>query len=905
MSVTVEVFAAENELPDSIPTTLQSASELDYPPLATVTPQGTADGYSVELLRATVRAMGHNVTFKVGPWHRIKQQLADGKLDVLPLVGRTPEREPIYDFTFPYFSLHGIVMVRKNDTRIHSVTDLRGKTVVVMRGDNAEEFVRRKAITDSIVTTDTVEQALTQLSQGQYDAVVVTHLVGLRLTRQLALNNRIRPVANLELYRQDFSFAVREGNKELLAFLNEGLALVMADGIQYRLAQKWMPDTVPQPNYWRPVLLSVLLSALVIGSLAWLWLRSLQKMVGLRTRELKESRERLALAVEASSLGIWDINLKTGAAHYTDYLCTMLGYDSNELLPRWEEWQAIIHPDDLPPLLKQLDDCKHNPKDSYLMTIRLRAKDGSWRWIESRGRAIKHYGDKWLRITGTLLDITERRKVEEELVLYKEHLEEEVQQRTVDLVLARDAAEAANIAKSTFIATMSHELRTPLNAILGFSELMTQNVNTTASQKETLNIINRSGEHLLSMINAVLDISKIEAGRLELTIQAFDLIKLLHEIGDMVKVRAAHKQLSFRLEIASDMPRYIKADAGKLRQVLINLLGNAIKFTQQGGVILRVNTQLPSPAAMTLLAIDVVDSGIGIPADQQAALFKPFSQLAQKNLQIEGTGLGLAISKSLVELMGGRINVNSIFRVGSTFKIELPVPVASVDDLTVEESGYQVRSIAPNQPAWRLLVVDDNPDNRLLLVTLLTSVGFTVREVENGQEALSLFKQWQPDLIWMDMRMPVMDGYEAARRIRQLPGGDTVKIIAITASAFIEQHESIIKAGCDAIVHKPFHAPEIFAVLTRYLGTEFIYRQAPAVLSSEFAETTDEMLAVLPVELKRQLHQAAMSLDIEETAAVIVQIRQIAPTLADGLQQLAQAYQFEQIIQLTEASDGY
>ena len=495
--------------------------------------------------------------------------------------------------------------------------------------------------------------------------------------------------------------------------------------------------------------------------------------------------------------------------------------------------------------------------------------------------------------------INKQQLAEQQLIRFKGHLEEEVELRTAELVLARNSAEAANIAKSTFIATMSHELRTPLNAILGFSELMSLDENVTAAQKKTLSVINQSGAHLLSMINDVLDISKIEAGRLELDIQAFDLINLLRDIGGMINVRAVNKQLGFSLEIASDVPQYIQADGGKLRQVLINLLGNAVKFTQQGGIILRAHAQSLPSAAMMTLNIEVIDSGVGIASDQQPALFKPFVQVTQKNSDVKGTGLGLAISKSLVELMGGTIGATSVLDVGSTFKVELPVAIAIADDITVEEQYRPVKSLAPDQPQWRLLVVDDNSDNRLLLVTLLTEAGFQVREAENGQEAVSEFEQWQPHLIWMDMRMPVMDGYEATAKIRQLECGHDVKIIALTASAFNEQRGSIISAGCDAVLVKPFHIPEIFAALTKNLGAKFIYRDNPPTLPP-IQTVTIEMLAKLPPGLRQQLHEAALTLDTEEADTVIAQIRPLAPDVADALHELIQHYQFDQIIHLTE-----
>ncbi len=501
-------------------------------------------------------------------------------------------------------------------------------------------------------------------------------------------------------------------------------------------------------------------------------------------------------------------------------------------------------------------------------------------------------------------EIDKRRTLTNELTKTAVELEKHQQslEKTIqELSVTKEAAEAANIAKSTFIATMSHELRTPLNAILGFSELMSLDKNATTKQKETLAIINRSGAHLLSMINDVLDISKIEAGRLELDIQPIDMIKLLQDIGEMINGRLLNKPLNFKLEIAENMPPFVNADSGKLRQVIINLLGNAIKFTKQGTVILRACSQ-PS-STINVLILEVMDSGIGISDDEQTQLFKPFVQLTQET-DAKGTGLGLAISKTLIELMGGTISVNSVLGEGSTFRIELPVTLANADEIMTETNYRMVKSLVPNQPIWRLLIVDDNADNRLLLVTALKNLGFEVYEAENGQTAIEAFKSWQPHLIWMDMQMPMMNGYEATTKIRQLEGGDTVKIIALTASVFVNQHKNIIDAGCDTVMHKPFHIQEIFAALTKYLGVEFLFqeeRRETARLPA--SKITPEMIAILSSTLRQQLFQAALELDTEEIDAIIEQIRPAEPDIATSLDAMVKNFQFEQILELVAVTE--
>lgn len=486
---------------------------------------------------------------------------------------------------------------------------------------------------------------------------------------------------------------------------------------------------------------------------------------------------------------------------------------------------------------------------------------------------------------------------------YKDELKQQVQDRTKQLNNVKEAAEAANRAKSVFLANMSHELRTPLNAILGFSEMLGYDPDATASQQEKLAIINRSGGHLLSMINDVLDLSKIEAGRVELEPEAFDLPLMLEDIGHMFQQRTETAGLHFNLDLDPLMPRYIKTDVGKLRQILINLLGNAVKFTHQGTVSLCARAQSTADdPTMCMLQLEIKDSGPGIAQQQLQSIFQPFVQAGGSKSNIKGTGLGLAISKSFVDLMGGDISVESEPGKGSLFCINLPVALAESAKTTGTEAARPVvLGLETGQPDWRILVVEDSQENRLLLSSLLVEAGFDTKDAENGKQAIDLFQQWQPHFIWMDMSMPVMDGYEATARIRQLPGGDAVKIVAITASAFKEQRQKILESGCNDVTHKPFQAHEIFDMMSELLGVSYIYEEkveaAPATV------LTAEMMTNLSADLKQELKKVTLSLDNSEIIPMIDRIRTDHPEIADGLLLLIDGYRHDLILELLEDTE--
>ncbi|NUQ80672.1 MAG: PAS domain S-box protein [Bacteroidetes bacterium] len=444
--------------------------------------------------------------------------------------------------------------------------------------------------------------------------------------------------------------------------------------------------------------------------------------------------------------------------------------------------------------------------------------------------------DDGLQIASAIRDISQRKEADSQL-----HQ-------------AMDEAKSANRAKSEFLANMSHELRTPLNAILGYSQILQKDRNLNSQQRDGIDIIRKSGEHLLTLINDILDLSKIESGYMELHEFDFDFGEFLEAVADVARIRCREKGISFLFEKLSDLPKAVHSDEKKLRQVLFNLLSNAVKFTDEGGVAFKVGYHEGK------IRFQVEDTGVGIPADRMGELFLPFHQVGDKVRHVEGTGLGLAISQRLSVMLGGEIQVRSSLGSGSTFWVELDLkPVTGFTARTSVDENHIIGYLGERK---RVLIVDDKWENRSVLVHMLSPIGFDIQEAKDGLECLNKCVSYRPDIIFIDLRMPKMDGFEVTRRIRKTRNMQDVVIIAVSASVFEHNREDSLMAGCDEFVAKPFQMSRILGVIQDHLGMEWIYENQTVNGYSEVS--SGEHLAIhLPENLAGPLLDLARMGDVE------------------------------------------
>lgn len=608
---------------------------------------------------------------------------------------------------------------------------------------------------------------------------------------------------------------------------------------------------------------------------------NLENVIVNRTNELKVSEQRLSLALETTNTGLWEWNIKTGKTYFNNVWYYMLGYVPGDFPASYESWRNLLHPDDRDETEKLVKQSIEN-EVNFETEFRIKTKNGDWKWILAKGSlAEKDKNGKALCYIGIHVDITERKNVE------------------FDLKKAKEEAERANHSKEQFLSNMSHELRTPLNAILGFSNILTKSKNIDKNEKEFTKIIYSSGQHLLSLINDILDMSRIKIGKVKINPHTFNILDMLHDIETIFILRLKQIKLNLNFKIDKKVPKFITTDQRMLRQILINILDNAVKFTKEGGIFVSITIEKKNDNNILLVKIE--DTGRGISKDDLVKIFNAFETFSKKDESNSGTGLGLTISKQFAKILGGDLIAKSVVHKGTTFELTIPILEENIEPVNINNEFKKSISRIKGVKKPKILIVDDVESNRELLVQMLRSWECTAKAVKDGDSAVALYKKFKPDLIFMDLLMPKRNGFEMLKEINKIAKGKNVVVIAITASVMDDEKKKALSMGFDNFITKPIIEEEIAKVLEDKLQVQFEYTDYLTEETTEGISSKNDIVSCkVPEKLIKNFYETTLNGDVQLLKEIISQVSEYDQNCANNFEKLLNRYDYDALIEICE-----